>query len=249
MKMNGIDLRRGEYVKKFLVLLLSASAVTTAVSINALAYSGVVYEQGSQKSKKLYTYQNTPTEQGELTNLQADFMDLSGQVVVSETAVLKGLEVVSYKIDHKQLKSQGQIEVRDGKIYFTKINADGSKKTDDESLEKNFVVSMSFTRFVKSKWQDIIQGKEVEIRYGVWDRLETVGFTLAKTGEETINNQKAIVVRMKPTSFVIAALVKPVFFKISEDGSMLMEMNGRVAPKKADGNSWKDLDAEIVYQN
>ena len=230
-------------MKKILLPLILMTSAT------AWTYSGTVYEQGSQKTKKLYTYQNTSTEQGELTNITADFLNLEGQVVVSESSTLKGLDVVSYKIDHKQLKSQGQIEVRDGKIYFTKINSDGSKKTDDESLEKNFVVSMSFTRFVKSKWQDIAKGKEIEIRYGVWDRLETVGFTLAKTGEETINNQKVIVVRMKPTSFVIAALVKPVFFKFSEDGSALIEMNGRVAPKKADGNEWKDLDAEIVYQD
>lgn len=219
------------------------------ISSTAWSYSGTVYEQGSQKSKKLYTYQNNATEAGELTNVRAEFLDQSGEVVVREDSVLKGLEVVSYKIDHRQLKNQGSIEVREGKIYFTKTNSDGSKKTDDESLGKNFVVSMSFTRFVKSKWQDLVRGEEVEIRYGVWDRLETVGFTLSKTGEETINNQQIIVVRMKPTSFVIAALVKPVFFKFSADGSTLIEMNGRIAPKKLDGNSWKDLDAEIVYQN
>ncbi|MFN7728679.1 MAG: hypothetical protein ACK5P7_05955 [Bdellovibrio sp.] len=70
---------------------------------------------------------------------------------------------------------------------------------------------------------------------------------MTKTGEEDVSGQKALVLRMKPSSFIIAALVKPIIFKYASDGSRLLEMNGRVAPKQKSGDSFKDLDAEVVY--
>ena len=217
------------------------------VSIASWAdYKADVFEQGSGKSKKLYTFEHksTPTEGGEST--VAVFKDLEGNVVFEEKVTLNGADLVKSEISQNQIKQSALVEVKDGKVFFSKT-VDGKTKTSDEKLGKTFVMSGNFQKFIQKNWADLSAGKTVDFRYGVWDRQETVGFGLTKTGEEDIGGQKAVVLRMKPSSFIIAALVKPVIFKYAADGSRLLEMNGRVAPKKKAGDSFKDLDAEVVY--
>lgn len=52
---------------------------------------------------------------------------------------------------------------------------------------------------------------------------------------------------MKPTSFIIAALVDPLVFTFEKKTARLLEMKGRTLPKLRKGEKWKDLDAFITY--
>jgi hypothetical protein len=228
-------------------LLIVVSGLLLAEAGLAVNYSAVLYEQNSNREKKLYTLQVEDLTPDGLEN-QATYKDLEGNVVVQDKATLKsGSELLKYEIDHKQLGQKGMIEIKDGKAYFTKVTADGKSSTKEEKLGKTFVISATFQKFVRDNWEAISGGKTVDFRYGVWDRQETVGFEVFKTGEEKVGEQQALVLKMKPSSFLIAALVKPIIFKFAADGSKLFELNGRVAPKRKDGSSWKDLDAEAVY--
>jgi hypothetical protein len=102
---------------------------------------------------------------------------------------------------------------------------------------------------VKENFEALKKGDTIAFRFGVWDRQETVGFEIFKTGTEKIGDLEALVLKMKPSSFLISALVKPIFFKFSlAQPVRLLEQNGRVAPKIKSGDSYKDLDAEVVYR-
>jgi hypothetical protein len=209
-------------------------------------YSGVLFEQNSNQQKKLYTLQVTESSPEGGDSLSV-YKDLEGNVVIEEKTQLKGADLVKFEIDHKQLQQKGVIELKEGKAYFTKVMPDGKSSTKDEKVGKTFVVAASFRKFVKANFEDLKAGKTIDFRYGVWDRQETVGFEVFKEKLEKQGDQEVVVLKMKPSSFLIAALVKPIFFKFNADGSRLLEMNGRVAPKKKDGTSWKDLDAEVLY--
>lgn len=217
------------------------------MSGTAFAYTGAVYEQGSGKKKLLYNM-TVDVKPGEGTQSTANvvFKDPEGNVAIEQNIILDGSKVLRDETNQKQLNQVGLMEVKDGKIFFTKT-ADGKTSTKEEALEDTFVTSGSFQRFVKDNWADITKGETVSFRYGVWDRQETVGFKIFKNGEEKDGDKTIIVVKMKPSSFIIAAIVKPIIFKFPADGAHLLEMNGRVAPKKKDGDKWKDLDAEVVY--
>lgn len=234
-------------LKRYQSCLFVLASVLIMAQTGSANYSATLFEQNSNREKKLYTFDvvNTNPAAGEV---QTTYKDLQGNVVVQETSVLKGSELVRTEIDHRQLGQKGIVEVKDGKAYFTKVDKDGKSTTKEEKLGKTFVVSANFQKFVRDNWEAISGGKTVEFRYGVWDRQETVGFEVFKIGEEMIGEQKALALKMKPSSFLIAALVKPIIFKFAADGSKLLEMNGRVAPKRQEGNSWKDLDCEVTYQ-
>lgn len=228
-------------MKAGLFLLLSVLVATAQAN-----YSGIIYEQNSDRQKKLFTYTNETVSKDGVDEIHGIFKDLDGQVVIEEVSQVKGSQVQKVEIDQKQLGQKGLIEVKDGTVYFTKT-AKGKSSTKDEKLGSTFVVGANFQRFIKDHWNEISKGETVPFRFGVWDRQETVGFEIFKTGDATIGEQKAVVLKMKPSSFIIAALVKPILFTYAADGSHLLVRNGRVEPKKKDGSTYKDLDAEMVY--
>ena len=230
-------------------LLLASLLISAATAPLASANdecSSESFEQGSHYSKKIFSYKNTTTDEGGLSHVESIFTDMDGKTVVEEHGLLKGSDLVHYEIDHLQTGRKGTIDVKDGKVLFT-YEHDGKKSDDSEKLRKTLVVPINFSRFVRDHWVELQAGKDVDLRYGVWDRAETVGFTLSREGEEEIQGQKLIKIKMKASSFIIAGLVKPLFLFFPADGSRLMALNGRIAPKKKVGNSWKDLDAEVLY--
>ncbi|MCE3010384.1 MAG: hypothetical protein LW875_07215 [Proteobacteria bacterium] len=234
-------------LKSFQALFLGITLLASnAVSAN---YSSELFEQGSGFSKKLYTFQLTNTAEGDLLKSVAQYKALDGSVVVEERATLKAAnsELVRLEVDQNQIGAKAVIQVEGDKILFTKTQ-DGKEKKSDEKKGSTLVVASNFHAFVKSQWSQIMAGKTIDFRYGVWSRLETVGFEVSKVGTEKIGADEAVVIRMKPSSFIIAALVKPLTFKWAADGSRILQMNGRVPPMQKVGSEFKDLDAEVMYK-
>ncbi|MFZ4403392.1 MAG: hypothetical protein ACOYOK_04760 [Pseudobdellovibrionaceae bacterium] len=233
------------------IYILGATAIfsTTVMAQNTLpVLKADIYEQNSKREKKIYTLEITREEKDGLTTSKAIYKDLQGKTVVEEVGVLKGSELVSFNVEQLQTKESGAIKVQDGKFLFTYKDTDGKESTTDEKAKGKLLVAANFNSFIKDNITKLSAGEELDIRFGVWFRQETVGFTFKKMKEGEINGKKAIQFRMKPTSFVIAQIVDPLYFWYTVDGSELLELNGRVPPKTAKGDSWKDLDAEVVYQ-
>lgn len=230
-------------------LILGLFSVVFGLQGASAEYSAQVFAQNSKKQKLLYnmTASKQPGQVDGTEVLTLEYKDLSGTVVHKETFILKGDQVIQADINQSQTKQTAHVEIKDGKVFFTKTK-DSSTKNSDEKLSDTFVMSGNFQKFVQSKWKDLSEGKTIDFRYGVWDRLETVGFSLFKVSEEKVDNIDCLVLKMKPSSFIIAALVKPIYMKFSKDSMRMIELNGRVAPKLKDGDSWKDLDAEVVYK-
>ena len=227
--------------------MLAILGTTVRVQANSTA---LIYETGSQRKKLLYEYQleeaaGAGSEAGTEV-LKGSFQDLDGQTVFLETAHVKGLEIQRDEVEQRQINEKAQVEVKDDKIYFSKTSQ-GKTSVKVEKLKAPFVMASNFRRFVSSRWEDVQAGTKISIRFGVWARQETVGFDIIKIGEEKMGDQKAVLVQMKASSFFIAALVDPILFKFSSDGTKILEMIGRVAVKQKVGKDFKDMDADVVY--
>ncbi|HWU42378.1 MAG TPA: hypothetical protein VN132_03035 [Bdellovibrio sp.] len=209
--------------------------------------SATLYELNSKRAQKLYTLTIENSSSPEGTRTQTVYKDLEGNTVVQEQSLTNGEDLKDYTIDRPQTKEKGHIEVRDGKVYFEYEGSDGKKKVDDEKLKGKVLCPANFTAFVRSHWKELSNGEPVDIRYAVWFRRETVGFTLQKIDEPMIDGKKALQLRMKASSFVIAALVDPIYLWYSQDDKKLLQMKGRVLPQQKVNGKWKDLDAETVY--
>jgi len=209
-------------------------------------FSAKILDKADQ-SKLLYNYNHESKTDGEKRTVKNTFTSPGGETVATEDVEFEGGQVKMYRQVQNQTKSDGKIEVKGDDLIFTHIK-DGKSKSAKEKKTDNFVVGPSIVSYLQGRWSDVTGGKDISVRMGVVDRRETVGFTFKKVNEIDYKGQKAVVVRMKPTSFVIAALVDPLHFTFAADGSRLLELNGRVIPKREEGGKFKDLDAITVYE-
>ncbi|MBK7893084.1 MAG: hypothetical protein IPJ84_20180 [Bdellovibrionales bacterium] len=100
---------------------------------------------------------------------------------------------------------------------------------------------------MKARWDKILKGETVKARFAVMDRQETVGFEYFKVAEKDVVGRPAIVVKMKPSSFIIAALVDPLLFTFSKDDTTLLELEGRTIVKVKKGEKFADFDGYTTY--
>ena len=225
---------------------IAVAALLIMVSVARADHTAVYFEQGSDRTKPLFTSESKSVTEAGIEHVTSTYRDSEGHVLYEEKVELVGNNVKKVSIDQAQTGDKALVEIKDGRAYFSKTS-DGKSKSGDEKIGDSFVMSANFQKYVTSHWKEISDGETLEFRFGVWDRIETVGFKVFKMGDTKVAGQDAVLVKLKPSSFLIAALVNPLVFKFAADGSKILELNGRVPVKKKLGSSFKDQDAEGVF--
>lgn len=195
----------------------------------------------------LFNFKHETKVEGAERTVKNTFLSPEGTEVAVENVVFEGDKLKSYQQLQKQVGSDGKIEIQGDQVVFTQTQ-NGKTSSDKEKLKDNFVVGPTLIGYLQARWDEVMAGKTVNVRFGVIDRKETVGFSLKKEKDTEYGGKKAIVVKMKPTSFIIAALVDPLLFTLDAETGRVLELEGRVVPKLKDGDKWKDLDAVSVYE-
>ncbi|MCB0413965.1 MAG: hypothetical protein KDD50_06505 [Bdellovibrionales bacterium] len=209
------------------------------------AITGKVYKMGSQQKDQLFSISSETKIENDNEVFTMRFFDMKGVLAVEESAYFKNDVIYKYTVDYKRRNQKGTIEVKDKKIFF-EYTKDGEISKGSESLEDNFVVGLSVKRYLQKNWQDLTQGKSIKVRLGVVDRKETVGFSFFREKKKE-TDANIMVVKMKPSSWVISALVAPLYFYFDLRTKDLVKLIGRTKPKIQESGQWKDLDAETVY--
>ena len=140
-------------------------------------YSAKLYEQGGANGKhmQIFSFISRNSTVNGKTVIINEYFDMKGSLVVKEQATLEGHKIVRDEVDQKQIDQTGIMQVKNGVIYFTKI-VNGQSSTRQENLTDTFVTACNFEYFIRDHWSELLAGKKVEFRYGVWDRQESVGF-------------------------------------------------------------------------
>jgi hypothetical protein len=201
---------------------------------------GEVFELESKA--KLFNYESERISKANTLDYTARYKDLNGDVVAEEKAEIINGEIKKYEAQRMTTKEKGLIEVRDGRIFFT-YSEMGNKKTKYEKLEPNTLVSASICPFLETRWSNLMAKQEINFRYAVWYRQETVGFKIFFDKEEGNN----VIFQMVPTNIFYRSLVNPLFFYYNKKDRQLVTLKGRTMPKYKKGNAWRDLDAIINY--
>lgn len=229
--------------------LLTAALVLFTVSARAeIRYTAEVYDSDSNKQKLLYNYKSESESKGETIVVSNHFTYPDGKIASHEEITFeKDGHVSLYKQQQAQIGAEGTIEIAGGKAKFV-YKKDGKEKTATEDAGSDFIVGSQIPLDLEANWEKILKGETLKRRLAVLERLETVGFQFSKEGETDLGGKKAIKVKMKPSSFLIAAIVSPLHFFMSADGKELLEIHGRTTVKKdKGGGKFGDLDAVIVY--
>ena len=215
-----------------------------------LVISGEVFGlEDENKNKKLYNYARFMEKKGKVTVQRNEFKDLSGKLLVNETAELIDGKLSKMSVTQPQTGESGSIAVKGKTIHFTYTDMKGKVEKKTEPLTDNFNVHMTIIKYIQSHWRELMKGKSVRVRMGVWQRAETVGFKIWHDSNTIVDGKKHIILVMKPTTFIIRALVNPLYFTFKAGGIFLTTYKGRIAPKAKVGEKWKDQEATTQFKN
>jgi hypothetical protein len=225
---------------KYLFLILISQ------NLWAANFRGDLYEMGSDRKTKLFTFERTESNAGPDVSYASSYKDLEGNVVVHEILQFKGGEPSSYELDQKQMGAKGKVEWRDGKMLAT-YSHDGKVEKTEKPNHRNLIITPLITTYLRKNWSTLEKGEKLKAELYVLDRGSTYNFEYTKFKEETVDGVKQVTIRMKPGNFLVAQLVDPLYFSFSPDGEKLLRVEGRTLPKKKVDSKWKDVNAEAVY--
>lgn len=178
----------------------------------------------------------------------ATITDADGKVVMRETSRIEAGIVVEQTMDQLQINESYELIRKEDKIFFKTYKIkDGERKLDEENSEKlpsHFVTGPGTGGFLKSKSEELLNGKTVKAQFGIFELGKTIGFSFRKLSEK---EDPILKIKMKVSNFLVAILVDPIEMELNPYTFQIQKYRGRTPVRIKDDNGWKPLDAEIHY--
>jgi hypothetical protein len=187
-------------------------------------------------------------KEGDLTTSTTTFSGPEG-VQVTEQSWEKDGHVKRAMIENLAIQKRSELEVRGGKVYYRVTDlSDGSSKTSEGEAEENLVVPSTVMSYIKPSFQDLKDGKEVRLKVAVPERRESYSFVMRKHRSGTASDgSEMMVLEMAPVSFIIKALVDPMYFYIKPATGEMFAFEGRSALRRKQGDSYKEMKVQTAY--
>lgn len=213
----------------FYILFVSLISVASARAENLNAQ---IFD--SNKKTLLFTLQVTQTSDEPAAHYESLYKTPDGKINAHEELDLDHGALKKYSIEHPLTHQSGSVEIKDGKLIFSYVT-DGKTKSSGETLPENTIVPPTTADFIRSHWDELMNGKFVDARFASADRHETIGFEFFKNGAQQYEGRDAVFIRMKPTGFFVSAILKEMTFVMDEKSKRVLEFHGRLVPKDVDG--------------
>lgn len=188
------------------------------------------------------------TKEGELIYSVSTFSGPEGAQVIEESWEKDG-RVQRAKIQNKALGRTSELEVRGDKVLYRLIDKDGKVQTDADDLDENLVVPSTMMSYMRPRFSELLAGKAIQLRVAVLDRQEAYTFNVKKYREEkTPDGQDIVVLQMSANSFIISALLDPMYFYLNPKSGEMFGFEGRSALRRREGDSYKELSVRTAYE-
>lgn len=214
--------------------------------------TGRIYANNSKEI--IFTFRRTATASNSTVRVLREFARPNGTLAARERVVYESGRLVCYQLEEPESGAGGSAvvqrsprEPQEQRIVF-EYTEDKNKKTGSEKLEKDTVINDMVAPFIQAHWSALMSGAAVKFRFVAIARAETVGFKFTKQFETTRQGKPVVVLRMEPTSWIIAQFVEPLRFTVEKEGQhRVLEYAGRTTPRTQRGNKWEDVDAPTVF--
>jgi hypothetical protein len=217
--------------------------------------TGTIYpsQEASEQKRPLFTFRRTSSRTGAEVRALREYHLPDGTLAARERVVYNNGRLASFEMEQFQTGFRGSVVVaEDGGqprlVLKWARRPDAKPETKTEPLHKDVLVNDMIPGFISQHWDDLMRGAAVNFRFIVLARLETIGFRFVKESERTWDGKPVVIIRMEPTSFIVARLVNPVHFTVEKTGQRrILQYVGRTTPLIKRGNKWEDLDALTVF--
>ena len=204
----------------------------------------------------LFTFHRTATRSNSTVQVVREYNRPDGTVVARERVRYEADKLVSCELEEPLSMARGKATIQpDPKDPRRNIVAfeyspgkDRPAKTAQEPLQSDTLMNDMIGPFVETHWNELMAGVPLKFRFIALARRETVGFKLAKESETTWRGKSAVILKMEPSSWVIAQLIDPLRFTVEKDAPhRVFQYVGRTTPRLQTGDTWKDLDAVTIF--
>lgn len=233
-------------------LLRTAKLLTLCVAGSTPCFAedvvrGKIYSLEAGADKPIFQYENSRTKAGEFTaTSKTRYLDLQGKALVEEEVYYDAGKLKRYRYNQIQTDERGEIEVRDGRVYFT-FFAQGKKESDDTEIEEKMIIPDMIGDVLRNSWDLLMAGESVKVRFLLLERLDTIGFKFFKENERKIGDKEAVDIVMKASSIFIAALAPKIIITVEKAyPHRILETSGRLPVRTSEVDppkSRKDLKA------
>jgi hypothetical protein len=217
--------------------------------------TGTIYERGPEPRRVLFKFRRTGSRSGSRVAVLREYTHRDRSLAARERVAYENGRLVSFELEELQSGAKGQALLRpdpagNGKeiIKFAYSPGPGAKTiTSTENLRKDVLVNDMLPGFLFGHWDELMKGAAVKFRVIVLQRRETIGFKLVKESDSTWQGRPVVIIRMEPSSAIIAHLLEPVRFTVEQGRRRILQYSGRTTPMIKRGNKWEDLDAASVF--
>lgn len=143
-------------------------------------------------------------------------------------------EILSYEMDHHQIKEYGKVQFGEKELQFFLKNKKGTTTDKDDRSEYAGTIDQ-LTRVIPERWKDLMDDESIKVDLAIVSRKETVSVKLFKDDEITYEGKPAVRVKMKPRSIIIAMFLKPMYMVFEKaPPHRVLEIEGRMPVKYFD---------------
>lgn len=223
----------------FLVIILFS--IHPSFSAEQLAS---IYELGKTSGEPLFTQKmNYEVDETGLRSTEVNITDAQGRIALRENSITKNGVLVSLKVEQRQLGETYEI-TQSGKTVIFKRS---EKKDKTEEVTDSFLSAPGLEHFILSHWKSLLEGETLYVRLGLAERADTVGLKIFKKDLIKDGEKETVIIRMKPSSIIIAAVVDPVDLYIDSKKMKISRFKGQTFLRKNVDGKLKPLDVEIIY--
>ena len=188
-----------------------------------------------EKSLVLYTFERKAEQkENSLIHIHSTYYDPKGEKGAEERILYENGTPVSIEQERFGQETLCRANFRkDGTIEYTRFEHGKVVKTDKEKVDDLTVITDQIFPVLFQNWEMLKKGDTFKFRLVLPCRLETFGFKIFKDEDVTYQGIPAIRFKMKPKSFVLAAVVPALYFIVeSAQPHRMLEYQGHVLPLK-----------------
>jgi hypothetical protein len=224
-------------------ILISAAALEPQVS------TARVYSLDSESVDPVFTFERRSESAGSQTVVSVWFRTRSGEIALYEKVIYERGRVVQYDSSEYQINEHDAMRTVGGQIAFT-IKRDNRVTTSSEPWTDETRIIDEIPDYIRQHWSALLAGETLHIHFVVMFRGETIPFRIYKERTAEYNGKPAVVIRLRPSNWIVARFVRPVdlLFR-SDERRTLLEINGTLPVKIRRGSKWVDLDGRLVWDS
>jgi hypothetical protein len=241
MNPRSVDSRLG-----LAVLFAGAAILVSSAALEPQVSTANVYSLNPKSVEPLFWFERRAQSAGSQTVVDVWFRTHDGQIALHEKVIYEREKVIQYDSFEDQIDEHYAMRAAGGEVSFVITRGHNVTRSSDRWTNETRIID-EIPDYIRKHWSALLAGETLQIRFVVMFRGEIIPFRIYKQATIDQDGTPAVVIRLRPSNWIIAKFVRPVDLLFRNDEPRtLVEMTGPLPVKIQRGSKWVDLDGRLA---